>query len=87
MVKKNTTTKTDGKRPKKWIAPPEPKCLECWGLRHMYKRNAPKCIVCRGAVPARTMSARTAFGTDSAKSTAGQRAAKTAKARAAAAGK
>lgn len=64
-LKPALSAKTPSKRPKQWTPKSEPGCLECWGLRHMFKRNAPKCVVCRGEVPERVLAQRTRFGTDS----------------------
>lgn len=53
------------KQKKQWTPPPDPECWECWSLRCFFKRNAPKCVVCRGEVPERMLAQRTRFGTDS----------------------
>ena len=68
------SVKTPAKRPKQWDPGPDPECYECWGLTHMFKRNAPKCVVCRGEVPERTLPQRTRFGIDAKAATTGHRA-------------
>lgn len=75
-----TVEKTPAKRPKQWTPPSEPSCYECWGLRHMFKRNAPKCAVCRGEVPERMLPQRTRFGTDAKVASKGHAASRKAKA-------
>lgn len=52
-----------------WNPGPEPACYECWSYRHFYKRNAPKCPVCRGEVPARILPDKTRFGINAKQST------------------